>query len=144
MATATGSASIAINAPAQKVMDVVMDINAYPDWIKEMKQATVQETDGAGRPARASFVVDAKVKKVRYDLLYSYSPDTISWHSAEGADVSEISGSYQLKDAGGKTHVAYSYSIDPGFAMPGPLRSQAVKLIVSIALKGLKKRVESL
>lgn len=144
MATAAGNASIDINAQSDRIMDVVMDINSYPQWIKEMKEAQVVETDAEGRPARASFVVDVKVKKVRYDLLYSYAPNVISWHTPEGGDVDEIKGSYELKPATGKTHVEYNYAIDPGFPMPGPLRSQAVKLIVGTALKGLKKRVESL
>lgn len=142
MPTATGSASIDIAAPADRICNVVMDINAYPQWIKEMKQASVVQSDDLGRPLRASFAVDAKVKTVRYDLLYEYAPNTISWHTPADGDVSEISGSYRMSPAGNGTHVDYEYAIDPGFPMPGPLRKQAVKIIVATALKGLKKRVE--
>ena len=38
--------------------------------------------------------------------------------------------------------MAYELEIDPGFPLPGPLKRQAQRQIVSGALKDLKKRVE--
>lgn len=142
MASAAGSSSIEISASPERILAVVIDIAAYPKWAEGVQEARTIETDANGRPTRASFVVDAKIKKVRYDLLYTYLPNGVSWENVPGQDVDEIKGSYLLKPLNGKTHVEYNYSIDPGFPMPGPLRRQAVKVIVSIALKGLKKRVE--
>ncbi|MEX2587371.1 MAG: SRPBCC family protein [Actinomycetota bacterium] len=144
MAAAKGSSSIDIAASPDRIMSVVTDINAYPEWVKEMKQVSVSQADSSGRPLRASFAVDAKVKTVRYELDYSYEPNVISWHSVDGGDVSEISGSYRMNPNGSSTRVEYDYAIDPGFPMPAPVRKQAVKLIVATALKGLKKRVESI
>ncbi len=142
MATAVGTSSIDIEAAPEKVLAVVLDVDAYPKWVDGVKESRVTERDAQGRPARASFIVDVKVKTVRYDLTYSYQPNGVSWEIVPGGEVKEIKGSYTLTRDGAKTHVIYDYAIDPGFPLPGPIRRQAVKIIVSTALKGLKKRVE--
>lgn len=137
----TGSAAIEINAEADRILDVVTDIEAYPQWQGAFKKALVLERDSEGRPAKAEFEVDAMIKTIHYVLEYSYSPGGISWSMVEG-DVKEIKGSYRLEPKDGSTEVTYAYEIDAGFPMPGFLRKQGVKMMVSGALNDLKKRAE--
>jgi len=44
----------------------------------------------------------------------------------------------------GGTEVLYALRVEPAFTVPGFLRRQAEKQIVSSALRGLKKRAESM
>lgn len=139
----TGTASIEINAPADKIMRVITDIEEYPQWMDPFRKAEILERDEQGRPARAEFEMDAVIKRIHYVLQYSYPPDGIAWEKAEG-DVKEIAGSYILEGRGGTTTVTYNYAIDPGIPVPGFMMRQGVKLMVSTALHDLKKRAESL
>ncbi|HVF11570.1 MAG TPA: SRPBCC family protein [Actinomycetota bacterium] len=138
----SGSASITIDANEEKVLDVINDVESLPERIDAFKQAEVLERDGEGRPKRAEFEVDARIKVIHYVLEYSYSSNSVSWKMIDG-DVNEITGSYVLEPAGETTKVTYSYSIDAGFPVPGFLRKQGVKLMVDGALKDLKKTTES-
>lgn len=90
------------------------------------------------------FEVDAKIKTLRYTLAYDYAgaPQTFSWSLVEG-DVKELSGAYSFDEFEDLTEVSYELTLDPGFRVPGILKRQAEKLIVSTALNDLKKRVES-
>jgi ribosome-associated toxin RatA of RatAB toxin-antitoxin module len=138
----TGTESIEIKASPERILDVVTDIEAYPDWMGAFESAEVLEYDGDGRPHQATFEVDARIKRVTYVLQYSYPKNGIAWENISG-DVKEIKGSYILEPAGDSTKVTYSYSIDPGFPVPGFLRRQAVKMMVNSALHDLRKRAES-
>lgn len=143
MAAESGSESIDIKATPERILQVVTDIDAYPQWNDEFKEAKVLDRDPQGRPARASFVLDAKIKTVRYTLAYTYPAGGIAWANEEGGDVKLIKGAYNFTPAGEVTTVNYNFEIDPGFPVPTFIRRQAVKMIVSRALGGLKKRAES-
>jgi ribosome-associated toxin RatA of RatAB toxin-antitoxin module len=143
MSVEAGSETIDIKATPERILSVVSDIEAYPKWNDEFKEAKTLDRDGQGRPARASFELDAKIKTVRYILAYSYPDGGIAWENEEGGDVKLIKGSYQFAQAADTTTVTYNFEIDPGFPVPSFIRRQAVKMIVSRALGGLKKRAES-
>lgn len=143
MASESGSESIEIKATPERILDVVTDIDAYPKWNDEFKEAKVLEKDGSGRPAQAEFLLDAKIKTVRYRLNYTYPGNGVAWQNEEGGDVKLIKGSYEFSGNGESTTVLYNFEIDPGFPVPAFIRKQAVKVIVNRALNGLKARAES-
>jgi ribosome-associated toxin RatA of RatAB toxin-antitoxin module len=138
-----GSESILIEAPPEKILEVVAAIETYPEWMPAFKLAEVRERDSEGRPSKAEFEVDARIKQLQYVLKYTYTDTGLSWRSISG-DVKEIVGSYSLEPSGDSTKVTYEYSIDPGFPIPGFLRRQGVKMMVDSALKDLKNRAESI
>ena len=143
MTAESGSESIEIKASPERILQVVSEIDSYPKWMDEFKEATVLERDDRHRPTRASFELDAKIKTVRYVLKYSYPEGGVAWENEEGGDVKLVKGSYTLVPSGDVTTVNYQFEIDPGFPVPGFIRRQAVKMIVTRALGGLKSRVES-
>lgn len=138
----SGTESIEIAATPQKILEVVSDVDSYPDWMPAFKLARILEKDEQGRPTRAEFEVDARLKVVDYTLEYAYPQDGIEWKSV-GGSVKQIDGAYSLQPKGDNTLVTYRYAIDPGFSVPGFLLKQGVKLMVSTALNDLKKRAES-
>jgi len=135
---------IEVSADAQHIYEVALDLEAYPDWVNGVKEVEVLEEDEHGRPARASFRADAMIKEINYTLLYSYDMENgFSWTAEAGDDITAMDGSYEfntLED--GSTEVLYALRVDPAFTVPGFLRRQAEKQIVSSALRGLKKRSE--
>lgn len=139
-----GSSSIDVDATTAELMAIVCDLEAYPDWLSDVKGVEVLDTDDQGRPTASTMTVDVTIKTVTYTLDYEYDGDErMTWTSRPGGDVKQIDGSYtfEINDEGG-TNVLYDLAIDPGFPVPGFLLKRAAKHITSAALNGLKARAE--
>ena len=138
--------SIEVSADPQTIYEVALDLDAYPEWATGVKEVDIHEEDEYGRPVRVSFVADAMIKEISYTLLYRYDLENgFSWSAEPGIDITAMECSYQFNamEEGG-TEVLYALRVEPAFTVPGFLRRQAEKQIVSNALRGLKKRSESL
>lgn len=139
------SGSLTVEADLHAVMDVIGDLERYPEWQEEVETVEVLETDVDGWPVKARFSVDAKVLRTRYTLAYSYTDTTMNWWLVEGEHVRRIDGRYLLDDNGdGTTGVTYELEVEPAISLPKPLRRLAAQRIVDRALEGLKRRVEDL
>ena len=137
--------SIEVSADAQTIYEVALDLDAYPEWATGVKEVDIESEDEYGRPVRVSFVADAMIKEISYTLLYRYDLDTgFSWSADPGDDITAMEGSYRFNEMEeGGTEVLYALKVEPAFTVPGFLRRQAEKQIVSNALRGLKKRAEA-
>jgi uncharacterized membrane protein len=138
--------SIEVSADVQTIYEVALDLDAYPEWATGVKEVEIEEEDEFGRPLRVAFVADAMIKEISYTLLYRYDlEDGFSWSADPGADIKAMEGSYRFHELEeGGTEVLYALKVDPAFTVPGFLRRQAEKQIVSNALRGLKKRAEAI
>lgn len=136
--------SIEVSADPQHVFEVALDLEAYPEWATGVKDVDVLEEDELGRPLRVAFVAHAMIKEISYTLVYRYDLESgFSWVAEPGPDIKAMEGSYQFEELEeGGTKVLYALRVDPAFTVPGFLRRQAEKQIVSSALRGLKKRSE--
>ena len=143
MSAESGTESIEIRAFPERILQIVSDIDSYPTWMDEYREATVLERDEQARPTRAHFEMDTKVKTVRYVLKYSYPGSGVAWESEEGGDVKLIKGSYSLSPSGDVTTVTYQFEMDPGFPVPSFILRRRLKMIVARSLDELKSRVES-
>ena len=145
MADATTS-SISIAADPDQVMAVIADFSRYPEWVEQVKAVEVLDTDAAGRATRVQFTMDAGPIKDTYTLAYTWAPDgrSVRWKLVEGQIQKAQEGSYELAEGDGETTVTYSLSVALTIPMIGMLRRKAEKVIIDTALKGLKRRVESL
>lgn len=135
--------SIEIAAAADEVYAVAADVGAYPDWAQGVKSVEVLERSEDGTPMRASFVIDGFVKEIAYTLVYTHeTPSRLAWQAEPGADVKELTGSYEFVEKDGRTTVTYALRVEPNFRVPGFAMRQGEKQIVGAALRGLKRRVE--
>lgn len=132
-----------IDASPEALYDVVADVGSYPEWATGVKEAEVIETDPEGRVRRARFVVEGFVKEIAYTLLYTHDrPRSLTWGSEDSDDIEMLEGSYVFNpQEDGSTEVVYSLKVIPNFTIPGFLRRQAEKQIVTTALRGLRRRV---
>lgn len=134
--------TLEIDATAGDLYDVVADVASYPEWATGVKEAEVLETDGEGYVIRARFVLEGFIKEIRYVLRYHHDrPNSLSWTSEESDDLKMMEGSYTFNSSDGATEVIYALSVEPKFTIPGFIRRQAERQIVTTALKGLRKRV---
>jgi len=139
------TSSIVIDAPAAEVMAVIADFPAYPEWAQGMKKAEVVEEGAGGRADKVHFELEAAPIKDSYTLAYDWKGDSsVTWVLAEGKMLKAMEGAYVLEPSGSGTEVTYRLAVDLSIPMIGLLRRKAEKVIIDTALKGLKKRVESL
>ena len=140
------SSSIVIDAPPAAVMDVIADFAAYPDWAKGVKQATVRAEGDGGRAQEVFFSLDVAPIKDEYTLAYTWNGDhDVTWTLAEGKMLRALDGAYVLNDRGdGSTEVTYRLALDVSIPLIGMIKRKGEKILIDTALKGLKKRVESL
>lgn len=136
--------SIVINATPQAVMSVIVDVESYPEWQKDIREVKVLERDEQDRATQAQFVVDARLMTAIYTLAYTYSPDAVRWELVSSEQLRQLDGGYTVASAAsGTTTVTYELVADPTISVPAFLRRKAAEHIVRGALDGLKQRVEA-
>lgn len=135
--------TLEIDAPAEALYDAAADIGSYPEWATGVKEVQVLDTTPEGMVHRARFVLEGFVKEIEYVLRYTHDrPNMLSWVAVEDSkDVRMLEGSYTFNPVDGATEVVYALTVEPNFTMPGFIRRQAEKQIVTTALRGLRKRV---
>jgi Polyketide cyclase / dehydrase and lipid transport len=135
--------SIVIDAPPGKIMDVIADFPAYPQWAASVKTCEVVAEGDGGRAKQVHFVIDAGVVKDDYVLEYDWSgDDRVDWRLVRGQMQKAQQGSYVLDAQGDGTTVTYHLAVDLNIPMLGMFKRKAEKVIMDTALKELKKRVE--
>ncbi len=137
------SDSTVINADPDSIMDVIADFESYPEWQDEVQEVEVLQTDDDGWATRVRFLVAAKLGKAGYVLDYSYAPDSMRWELVESDTLKRNDGLYRLTDRGdGTTEVRYELALEAAMKVPGMVKRQVEKRIISTALGALKRRVE--
>ncbi|NJC63277.1 SRPBCC family protein [Planosporangium flavigriseum] len=139
--------SIVIDAPCEKVAEVICDFLRYPEWVSAVKSADVVEEYEDGYASQVRFVLDAGVVADEYTLSYDYADDLsrIEWHLVKPSKMQKSqAGSYDLADNGdGTSTVTYTLAVELSIGMLGMFKRKAEKMIMDSALKELKRRVES-
>ena len=139
------TSSIVIDAAPADIMAVIGDFAAYPEWAKGVITAEVVSEYEEGWAEQVFFALDVSPIKDEYTLAYEWNGDQeVTWTLVEGKMLKAMEGAYVLRPSGSGTEVTYRLAVDLSIPMIGMLRRKAEKVIIDTALKGLKKRVESL
>jgi ribosome-associated toxin RatA of RatAB toxin-antitoxin module len=139
------TSGIEIAAEPAAVMAVIADFAAYPQWAKGVKSAEVLTEYDDGRAGEVAFVLDAAPIRDEYTLSYDWDDDRqVAWSLVEAKMLKSMEGAYVLEPEGDRTHVTYRLTVDLSIPMIGMLKRKGEKVIIDTALKGLKKRVETL
>ena len=139
------TSTVTINAAADDVRAVVFDIANYPSWSTSFKAVEVLSSDAQGRPTQVKMSVDAGALKDKPTLNYDWSayPDRVEF-SLEDADLlTEMSGSFIVKDNGDETEVTSELTVALSMPVPDMMRKKAEKSTIDLALKQLKEKLES-
>lgn len=137
-----------IAAPLERVYEVAIDIERYPDWARDVKEAEVVERDGEGRPLRVAFRAAAMGHSARYTLRYDHegAPQRLAWELDEGDIVRRLDGEYRFAPTpgdGSGTEVTYQLTVELAVPLPGFVKRRAETKIVTTALAELKARAEA-
>jgi uncharacterized membrane protein len=136
--------SAEIEAAREVCFAALLEYETFPAWQRAVKSVAVLSRDDEARGRDVEFEIDAKVKRVRYVLRYSYEPPGwIGWDYVEG-DVKDVGGEFVLEQADdGVTLATYRLTLDAGVWMPGPVRKVLTDQVMKGAVDDLKRRVET-
>ncbi len=140
------TSSIVVEAEPAAVMEVIGDFPAYPEWAKGVKKAEIVGKGNSGWADQVYFVLDVPPIKDEYTLAYEWDGyDQVTWTLVDGKMLRSLDGAYVLRDLGdGSTEVTYRLALDVSLPLIGMLKRKGEKILIDTALKGLKRRVESL
>jgi ribosome-associated toxin RatA of RatAB toxin-antitoxin module len=140
------TSTIEIEAAPDQVMAAIADFDAYPEWAKGVTVADTRSTLPDGRADEVFFALDVSPIKDEYTLAYTWDGDReVTWTLVEGKMLRALDGAYTLRPLGaGRTEVTYRLALDVSIPLIGMLKRKGEKILIDTALKGLKKRVESL
>jgi ribosome-associated toxin RatA of RatAB toxin-antitoxin module len=127
-------------------MEVIADIESYPQWVNEYKECEVLEAGPEGYPKTARLVLDAAVLKDTMVLEYDWrqvDSGSVTWSLVSSSLLRALNGAYRLSPKGSGTDVTYELSVDLLIPMIGLLKRKAERRLTDTALKDLKKRVEA-
>ncbi len=142
-----GSASVEIDAPLEKVWEVVEDVMTAPEWQGGLDGMTVLEHDASGRPTLVETENDIKVRRIKAHVRFSYEgPTRLCWTQEKG-DMKSVEGAWELEDLGaGRTHATYRLDVDPGrvlgLVIRGPVEAATRAVFVNGRPGELKRRLE--
>ncbi len=145
MAVITGSSSAEAGAPIERCWALVENVAIAPQWQGGLISMDVVQRDDQGRPLVCDALSDAKLRKVKTRVRFSYEPPTrLSWTMVEG-DLTSMDGSWELEDlGGGRTRVTYTLAVDPGSIPPlvrGPIERAARAILVNGRAQELADRI---
>lgn len=139
------SQSTTIAATPDAIWAIVLDIDRYPEWAKDVKEATVLRRDDQGRPLEVEFRAAAIGRSAHYTLVYDWSafPASVAWKLVHGDIVRTVDGSYVFSDAStaGATDVVYDLLIELQVPVPAFVKRRAEVRILN-TLRELKARAE--
>lgn len=143
--TEQATQTMTIAASPERILEVLLDFEAYPTWAHDLKGVTVESRDGSGRAEAVTFRAAAMGRSTSYTLYYHYEDDPIrmSWELVRGDIMRDIVGSYLLEPAGDdRTNVTYDLTVDLVVPLPGFVKRRAESRIINTALRELKDRLE--
>jgi ribosome-associated toxin RatA of RatAB toxin-antitoxin module len=143
----TSTQSIVIDAPPERIAEVIADFARYPEWVAAVKSVEVIEEYEDGYASQVRFKLDSGPVSDEYTLRYEYAEDLtrIEWSLVAPSKMQkQQDGSYDITaNADGTSTVTYSLSVELAIGMLGMFKRKAEKMIMDTALKELKRRVEA-
>jgi uncharacterized membrane protein len=133
-----------IAAPAEEILAVLLDFDAYPTWARDLKGITVDSRDDEGRAVEVTFRAAAMGRSTAYTLRYEHGDDRLSWTLVRGDIMRKLDGSYRLAPAlaDGRTLVTYHLAVDLIVPLPGFVKRRAEQKIIHTALRELRAHVQ--
>lgn len=134
MATLSGEATAAIEAPIERCWGLVEDVTIAPEWQRGLKEMNVVERDAQGRGVICDSVTDGKIRMFHSRVRFSYEgPRKLTWEQVHG-DLKSMRGSWEFDELGdGLTRATYRLELDPGrlgLLIRGPVEASVRAVIV--------------
>ena len=130
MAALSGNSTAEIDAPIERVWELIEDVEAAPQWQGGLKGMRAVERDDQGRATLCEADTDAKVRTITSTIRFSYAgPAKLTWTQEKG-ELKSVNGSWTLEDlGGGRTRATYSIEADLGRTLGMLVRGPIVDVL---------------
>ncbi len=147
--TQSASHSIAVAASPQVCLEVITEVERYPQWICEIKEVKILARGDEGLPSRVFFRVGAMGRSVSYTLDYYYgsNPLRVAWRLMEGTLLRRLDGEYRfipVPSDPSATDLHFRLEVDMLTKMPGFVTRRAEQRIINSAIDGVRNRAEQI
>ena len=145
MPSDTARAEQRIAADVTDVLATIHDVASQPEWIPEIREVEVLESDDEGLALRAALAAATSVGTDRYTLAYTHRDDGVRWTLESGRLQTAQEGLLTAEaapDGSGDTVAAYELTIATSLPLPGFVRSRVLKGLVTGTLTGLRDHLE--
>lgn len=132
---------IMIEAPQERVFEVIRNIEAYPEFLSGTENA-VERSVSSG--FEGVFTINL-IKKISYTLKFKeVPPRELSWELKEGELMKKNSGSWTLTSLSPtQTKAVYRLDISFGWLVPKTIVAQLTELQLPQMLEAFKLRAEN-
>ncbi|HSP79970.1 MAG TPA: SRPBCC family protein [Myxococcaceae bacterium] len=133
--------SIIINAPPEKVFDIITNYDRYAEFLPEVKKVSTSERKG--NEVKVHYEVNV-VKTIRYTILAREErPLRMSWSFVSGEVMKDNKGSWVLEPEGeGRTKATYTVEMALGPLVPKAIINGLVEQSLPKMLEAFKRRAE--
>jgi hypothetical protein len=140
---ASASRRFSLAATPEQILDVMMDVEALPEWSAAHLSAVVLERDDVGRPLRSRSMMRNAGITDEQELEYSYPDNGFAWRLISSRHLKRQDAVYTLTPDGDRTRISLQLTVDPAVPIPGFIMRLVVKAVVHTATEGLADRVRT-
>ena len=141
---ASASRRFTMAATPGEILDVMMDVEALPQWSSAHQEAVVLERTDNGRPLRSRSVMRYAGITDEQELEYAYPADGFGWKLVSSRHLKRQDATYTLTADGDRTRVRLDVAIEPAVPIPGFIMRLVVQAVIHTATDGLAKRVRTI
>ena len=136
--------SITIDVTPEQLFDVISDYEKYPQFLPEVKSASV--APGAGGSIEVTYKIDIKAKVISYTLKHTAErPHKLAWTMTKGEMMKGNDGTWTLKpNAAGGTDATYSIDLRLSALVPSFIEKALAEQQLPTLLANFKNRAETL
>jgi ribosome-associated toxin RatA of RatAB toxin-antitoxin module len=142
---AQATLSVSVNVPPDKLFDVIVDYEKYPEFLPEVKKVKVD--GGQGSIKEVTYTVDIKAKVITYTLKHTAErPSKLSWTMIKGEMMKGNDGTWALKAGAqpGTTDATYTIDLKLSSLVPGFIEKALAEQSLPGLLTNFKNRAEKL
>ena len=124
----------------EEFFNLVSDYEKYPEFLTEVSDCHIVETDGNRKLVEYSVSL---IKKFKYKLwMVEEAPNKITW-TLDSGDIFKVSnGSWHITDEGGKARASYKVEAKFKGFVPSPIAKGLVSVNLPNMISSYKKRIQ--
>ncbi|OGQ83137.1 MAG: hypothetical protein A2289_02215 [Deltaproteobacteria bacterium RIFOXYA12_FULL_58_15] len=133
---------VVIDAPIERVFDVITDYESYPEFLPEMRH--VQLVSRNEEIAIVSFELEI-IMRVGYTVrIIEDRPGSVTWTLQDAKMMSVNNGGWKLQARGNQTHVTYGLEIRLRGLIPKSVSTRLMGTTLPNTLACFKARAEEI
>lgn len=136
--------SITVAAKPERVLEILTDFSAYPDWQSDIESAEVISGDEQGRPSQVKLTMVAMGMKSGLEISVRHPEDGLAWSLISGDMMTRNETIYRLQEnPSSGTDVELEMLVELKVMAPAFMVKQFISKGINDTLQAIKERAEA-